>query len=165
MRQQRSLQNGLDMTNTSNADAETPKVLIADDDQGIVRLLANRCAKMGFEVQTATDGWQALTGSTRPDVLIVDINMPDLNGLSLAAHLLDRDRTLKIIVITSSSYAETAARCESLGAYYVRKGAGFWNGVRSALLKLFPHIAKDSGNENAGMQIADWIRNSWRRRF
>ena len=153
------------MTNTSNADAETPKVLIADDDQGIVRLLANRCAKMGFEVQTATDGWQALTGPTRPDVLIVDINMPDLNGLSLASHLLNGDKALKVIVITSSSYAETAAQCESLGAYLVRKGADLWSGVKSALLELFPHMAKESENEKAGIQIVNWIRNFLNRRF
>ena len=138
------------MTNTLKADGEVPKVLIADDDQGIVRFLANRCAKMGFEVQTANDGWQALTGPTRPHVLIVDINMPDLNGLTLAAHLLDRDSTLKVIVITSSSYAETAARCQSLGAYYVRKGSGLWKGVQSALIELFPHMANDSENESPG---------------
>jgi CheY-like chemotaxis protein len=134
------------MANRLKADSEVPKVLIADDDQGIARFLANRCAKLGFEVQTANDGLQALTGPTRPDVLIADINMPDLNGLALAAHLLDRDSTLKVIVITSSSYAETAARCQSLGAYYVRKGAGLWEGVQSALLELFPHIPKDSEN-------------------
>ncbi len=131
---------------TSKANTEAPKVMIADDDPGILRFLAKRCAKMGFEVQTANNGLHALTGFTRPDVLITDINMPDLDGISLAGHFLNRDRTLKIIVITATSYADSAARCEGLGAYYVRKGAGFWDGVRSALLELFPNMAKGSEN-------------------
>jgi hypothetical protein len=67
--------------------------------------------------------------------------------------LLEGDRPLKVIIITASSDPQFAARCESLGAYYVRKGAGLWDGVRSALIELFPDMAKDSGNEKAGMGL------------
>ncbi len=67
-------------SNRSDASIRVPKILIADDDRGIARFLATRCAKMGFEVQTAANGLQALimARQNHPDVLIVDINMPEL---------------------------------------------------------------------------------------
>jgi CheY-like chemotaxis protein len=141
-----------------------PKILIVDDDPAIMRFLAKRCANMGFKVQTANIGLEALMRArgAHSDVLISDVMMPDLDGLSLSAHLLEGDRALKVIVMTASSDPQFAARCESLGAYYVRKGAGLWDGVRSALIELFPDMAKDSGNEKAGIEIANWIRNFWR---
>ena len=121
----------------------SPKVLIADDDPGIVRFLAARCAKMGFEVQTAANGLQALSMASRnqPDVLIIDVNMPEVDGMSVSARLLRPDkRPLEVIVITASSYVETAGRCESFGAFHVRKGLGFWDGVRAALVEIFPDL-------------------------
>ncbi len=142
-----------------------PKILIVDDDRAIVRFLAKRCANMGFKVKTANAGLEALMREhgAHSDVLISDVIMPEMDGLSLSAHLLEEDRALKVIVITASSDPQFAARCESLGAYYVRKGAGLWDGVRSALIELFPDMANDSGNEKVGIGIADWIRNFWRR--
>ncbi len=66
-----------------------PKMLIADDDPAVVRLLANRCTKMGFDVETATNGIQALVQARRSpfDVVIIDVNMPHLDGLSICALL------------------------------------------------------------------------------
>jgi DNA-binding response OmpR family regulator len=48
------------MTDASILSEKPPKMLIADDDPSIVRLLADRCASVGFEVDTATNGIQAL---------------------------------------------------------------------------------------------------------
>src|SRR5690349_2589504 len=106
-------------------EARVPRVLIADDDPGILRFIAGRVAKLGFKVQTATNGIQALILATQghPDVLITDINMPEADGLSLTARLLQPNRTpIDVIVITASSYSDSLERCESFGAFYVRKG-------------------------------------------
>jgi PleD family two-component response regulator len=43
----------------------TPRMLIADDDPSIVRLLADHCARMGFDVDTASNGIQALLKASR----------------------------------------------------------------------------------------------------
>jgi CheY-like chemotaxis protein len=129
------------MADILRASHRVPSVLIADDDPGIARFLATRCAKMGFEVQTAANGLQALVmaGQTQPDVLIVDINMPELDGLSVSARVLGpNQKPIEVIVITASSYSDTIRRCESLGAIHVRKGLGLWSGVRSALVRFFP---------------------------
>jgi CheY-like chemotaxis protein len=132
------------MTNPLPANNRVPTVLIADDDPGMTRFLARRCAKMGFAVQTAANGLQALVvaGQCHPDVMIVDINMPDVDGLTVSVRMLDvSKKPTDVIVITASSYSDTARRCESLGAFHVRKGLGLWSGVRTALVKIFPDMA------------------------
>ena len=70
------------MTNLAEASHKAPKVLIADDDPAIVKLLADRCAKMGFAVETAANGMQLLIKARRnhPDIMIIDVNMPELDG-------------------------------------------------------------------------------------
>jgi DNA-binding response OmpR family regulator len=132
------------------AEHRVVKALIADDDPGILKFLAGRCAKMGFEVQTAVNGLQALmmAGRDHPDVLIVDINMPEVDGLSVCLRMLHPDKKpVDVIVITASSYSDTAERCESFGAFHVRKGAHLWDGVKSALTQLFPNMTPWTAEE------------------
>ena len=120
-----------------------PLMLIADDDPAIVKMLADRCAGVGFEVETATNGLQALIKANRshPDIMIIDVNMPEADGLAVCARLLDPiKRSLNVIVVTGSREHETAERCEGFGAYYVRKGPDFWNGLASALNHIFPRM-------------------------
>jgi CheY-like chemotaxis protein len=122
----------------------TPRMLIADDDPSILRLLADHCARMGFDVDTASNGIQALLKASRvkPDVLVVDVNMPEVDGLSVCAHLLDPDRTpVNVIVITGSRDPDTLERCEGFGAYYARKGPNFWSDFESALAEIHPRMA------------------------
>lgn len=133
-----------EVSNPSQASSLVPKILIVDDDPGMVRFLAKQCTKMGFEVQTAANGVQALimAGRSHPNVLIADINLPEMDGLTVAARLMEPDKEpIDVIVITSSAYPETPGRCDSLGAYHVRKGRDLWAGVRSALIELFPDMA------------------------
>src|SRR5690348_1298320 len=90
------------------------RMLIADDDPSIVRLLADHCARLGFDVDTATNGLQALVKANRnkPDILITDVNMPEADGLSVCAHLLDPERaSLNVIVMTGSRDPNTLERC------------------------------------------------------
>jgi CheY-like chemotaxis protein len=123
---------------------ETPKILIADDDPSILRLLADHCARIGFDVETASNGIQALLKASRvkPDTLVIDVNMPEVDGLSVCAHLLDPDRTpLNVIVITGSKDPDTLERCEGFGAYYARKGPDFWRDLEAALAEIHPRMA------------------------
>lgn len=128
---------------------KTPKMLIADDDPAIVRLLADRCVKMGFKVETASNGIQLLIKARRsqPDILIVDVNMPELDGLSVCTRLLDPgNRPLEVVVVTGSTDPVTAERCESLGMFYGRKGPDFWNSVEGALAEIYPDMANRIGD-------------------
>jgi CheY-like chemotaxis protein len=122
----------------------TPKLLIADDDPSIVRLLADHCARMGFDVETVSNGIQAFlkAGRVKPDTLVIDVNMPEVDGLSVCAHLLDPDRApINVIVITGSRDPDTLERCEGFGAYYARKGPNFWSDLEGALAEIHPRMA------------------------
>lgn len=126
-------------------ETRAPRMLIADDDPAIVRLLAGRCARAGFDVETATNGVQALIKASRrqPDILIIDVNMPEADGLTICARLLDPSKkALNVVVITGSSETETIARCDGFGAYYVRKGSDFWQGLSEALTETFPDMSE-----------------------
>jgi CheY-like chemotaxis protein len=124
---------------------EAPRMLIADDDPSIVRLLSDHCKRMGFNVDTATNGIQALLKASRikPDIIIMDVNMPEVDGLSACGHLLGPDRApVNVIVITGSRDPETLERCEGFGAYYARKGPNFWSDLEAALAEIHPRMAE-----------------------
>jgi CheY-like chemotaxis protein len=120
------------------------KMLIADDDPAILRLLADRCGHMGFQVETAMNGAQLLVKvrNNHPDILVVDVKMPMLDGLSVCTHLLDPGRKpLEVIVVTGSDDPETPERCESLGLFFGRKGPDFWRSLEAALIEIYPDLA------------------------
>jgi CheY-like chemotaxis protein len=123
---------------------ETPRMLIADDDPSVVKLLVDQCAGMGFDVETASNGLHVLLKARQntPYTLVLDVNMPEIDGLSVCAHLLKPDRTpVNVIVITGSKDPDIPERCRGLGAYYVRKGPSFWVDLEAALMKIHPRMA------------------------
>src|SRR5690242_12118758 len=125
------------MTESAASEKKVPKVLIADDDPAVLAFLADRCEKMGFQVHTAQNGLQALivAGRCNADVLIVDINMPEVDGLSVCTRLLDPNgRAVEVIVMTGGACEDAEERCESFGAFFARKGQDLWNRVQGALL-------------------------------
>lgn len=129
----------------SRSSQEAPRMLIADDDPSIVRLLSDHCSRMGFNVDTAANGIQALLKASRikPDIIIMDVNMPEVDGLSACGHLLGPDRApVNVIVITGSRDPETLERCEGFGAYYARKGPNFWSDLEAALAEIHPRMAE-----------------------
>jgi len=129
----------------SEAANKAVRMIIADDDPAIVRFLANRFAKLGFDVETANNGIQLLMKARRnaPDILIVDVNMPGLNGISVCKRLLNPSgRPFEVIVITGSADPETIERCESLGLFYARKGPRFAAEVEMALAEIYPAMSK-----------------------
>lgn len=78
-----------------------PKVLIVDDEADVVRLLQFRFEKEGFETITATDGQTALSAveSETPDLVLLDIMMPLMDGMEVLRQIRSRRRTSKIPVI------------------------------------------------------------------
>ncbi len=81
------------------------RVLIVDDDLAIVKVLRDRFEMEGFEVLTANDGVQGVevARSEKPDVIIMDITMPNMDGLT-AARLIRQDPEtahIPIIMLTA----------------------------------------------------------------
>jgi len=146
-------------TNDPSATAnKAVKMIIADDDPAIVRFLADRCIKIGFDVETANNGIQLLMKARRnaPDVLIVDVNMPGLNGLSVCKRLLNPNgKPFDVIVITGSADPETIERCESLGLFYARKGPRFIAEVEVALAEIYPAMSEQIERFSSQQSEAD----------
>jgi putative two-component system response regulator len=100
------------------------KLLVADDEQKICRLLESFFADRGFRVLLAHDGQAALTciREERPHLVFLDLNMPGLGGLDILKEARQFDQTIKIIVITAVEDEHTLQQVKALGAAdYVMK--------------------------------------------
>lgn len=78
-----------------------PLVLAVDDEVGILKLIRLELAAQGFRVLTATKGEEAvrMAEEQRPDIALLDIKMPDMNGLEVLRELRERSN-LPIILVT-----------------------------------------------------------------
>ena len=138
------IQDAMPLTAELQSKDEAKRILIVDDDPSVLRLVSDHCARIGLSVATAATGMQAFLKASRskPDILIIDVNMPELDGLSVCAHLMAHDRAPSgVIVITGSRNPDTVNRCEGLGAHYARKGPNFWNDLEAALMEINPRMA------------------------
>ena len=77
-------------------------VLVVDDEPGIIEIARDYLEHAGFAVITATDGPSALTAVRvrKPDVLVLDLGLPGMDGLDVA-RAVRRDSTLPIIMLTA----------------------------------------------------------------
>jgi pilus assembly protein CpaE len=81
------------------------RVLFVDDEEQIRKLLSTWLTRHGYEVAVANDGWEALKAirAKAPDLVITDVNMPNMNGLELTRRLRADHRTARIPVIMLSA--------------------------------------------------------------
>ncbi|MDR0501393.1 MAG: response regulator transcription factor [Coriobacteriales bacterium] len=79
------------------------RILLADDDSGMQTLVSHIVREAGHEIIIAKDGDEAfaLYERERPDLLIVDVMMPKLNGFELTTRLRERKATTPIILLTA----------------------------------------------------------------
>ena len=85
-------------------------ILLVEDDDAIRQVMAMLLMGEGYEVQTATDGAEALQAIERipPSLVVLDMNMPVLDGWGFAAEAKAQGLKLAILVVTATR--ETAAR-------------------------------------------------------
>jgi pilus assembly protein CpaE len=81
------------------------RILFVDDEEQIRKLLSTWLARHGYEVAIANDGWEALKAvrAKAPDLVITDVNMPNMNGFELTRRLRADHRTARIPVIMLSA--------------------------------------------------------------
>lgn len=102
------------------------KVLIADDEPAILMSLEFLMRKNGFEVYIARNGAEALQllGVHTPDVVLLDIMMPDIDGYELCEHIRSQEKTrqTKVIFISAKSRKVDIEKGMEVGAdLYVTK--------------------------------------------
>ncbi len=101
------------------------KILVVDDDPTILKLLQGVLAHEGFEVSTAKDGIDAMVfvKKHQPDLIILDIMMPELNGYDVC-HTLKFDpdyKDIPIIILTSRDQELDPRIGKIMGIDYMQK--------------------------------------------
>jgi len=98
------------------------RVLIVDDSEIVARLLKEELEAKGFEIQYAPDAETAtsiiLKRATRPDLILLDVNMPKVNGGQFCKFVKKNDmfRSIKVVFCTSESREKVAALAKECGA-------------------------------------------------
>lgn len=100
------------------------RVLVVDDEPPLLRALVLNLSHRGYDVTTSSTAADALEQIRRlpPDLLILDLGLPDLDGLDVIRELRDREPTLPIIVLSARSTSQDKVAALDLGAVdYVAK--------------------------------------------
>ena len=94
------------------------KILVADDEQEIRNLLDHFLKGQGYEVVLASDGNQALklAAEENPQVIILDIKMPGLDGLEVCKLLKDKEQTRLIPIIVITGFEDNKMEALNRGA-------------------------------------------------
>jgi two-component system OmpR family response regulator len=108
--------NGGTVTASSQAAPEA-RLLVVDDEPNIRELLSASLRYAGFEVATAADGQQALAmaDSFRPDLLVLDVMMPGLDGFGVVRRLRQSGRHTPVLFLTARDAAEDKVSGLTLG--------------------------------------------------
>ncbi|MDO9567148.1 MAG: sigma-54 dependent transcriptional regulator [Candidatus Desulfaltia sp.] len=96
-----------------------PSVLIVDDEPSILQSLSGLLYDEGFEVITATNGYEALKiiDSESPDLVLLDIWMPGMDGIETLKEIKKNNAFIQVIIISGHGTIETAVKATKLGAF------------------------------------------------
>lgn len=132
------------------------KILLADDDQHLINYLSCFIPLLGnYEIDCATDGMQALAklNAFEPEILILDILMPRMNGLEVLHHCRKNHPSVKVLIIT-----QTALDTQDLitfGAHAVLFKPFDLADLSQKLKNLLPLEETRAGAETAKLLVAD----------
>ncbi|OYX01530.1 MAG: response regulator [Caulobacter vibrioides] len=96
------------------------RILVAEDDLGVRDLIRTRLEMAGYDVHTARTGAEAVgrVRELRPDAMVLDINMPEMDGFGVleALKAYSGAKRIPVLVLTARHTAEDVRRAVGLGA-------------------------------------------------
>lgn len=96
------------------------KIAIIEDDMAIVQMYRTKFESEGYDVLTAPDGASGLEliDEAQPDIVLLDLMMPNMNGLEMLAKLRSQPngRAAKVVVLTNMGDTETATKVYKMAA-------------------------------------------------
>ena len=95
------------------------KILIADDDKNLRKVLMNELSEEGFNVNETDNGIKAVEMLEKDeyDVLLLDLNMPGLSGMDVLKKIKDLEIPTEVMILTAHATVSTAVDAMKLGAY------------------------------------------------
>lgn len=100
------------------------KILVVDDEHDVCDMLEKFLTLKGYEVYTALSGREALdlVKKKKPHIVLLDIRMPEMNGLECLERIKEIDTEIGVIMITAIKQEEVGKKAMELGAYdYITK--------------------------------------------
>ena len=96
-----------------------PRVLIVDDESQLRRIISLMLAGHGFEVAEAESGEEAIriADQVRPDVVLLDVNLPGADGITTLRSLLNQNHALDCIMMTAYGTIRSAVEAMKIGAF------------------------------------------------
>ena len=103
--------------NSASANGTSRRVLVVDDEPNIADVVAIALRYNGYEVETAANGQGALraVSESRPDLIVLDVMLPDLDGFEVAKRLAERRAEIPILFLTARDTTEDKVRGLTLG--------------------------------------------------
>ncbi|MEK0083899.1 sigma-54-dependent transcriptional regulator [Benzoatithermus flavus] len=94
-------------------------ILIIEDETSLARNIKDYLEEDGFEARCCGDGESGLklAESFRPDFVILDLQLPGMNGLAVLRHLRARESGIKVVMLTAHGSVQTAVEAIKAGAY------------------------------------------------
>lgn len=102
----------------TDPDAPPPAILAVDDDPSLLGLIETLLELAGYRVTTAANGQQAIAAAAAnpPDFMILDLNMPVMDGFAVLESLGSRGALPRTLVLSARNAAADVRRAKSLGA-------------------------------------------------
>jgi DNA-binding response OmpR family regulator len=128
------------------------KLLVVDDDRDIIEVLQKKLLQEGYNVTVAFDGEEALlkVKEEDPDVVILDLMMPKLNGFEVLKEIRDKfqDKWRPVIIVSANAELDSMKSCYNLEAdHYLTKPCTMENllrGIRT-MISLIPLRQNNKG--------------------
>jgi DNA-binding response OmpR family regulator len=131
-----------------------PSILIIEDDPALLRGLTDNFRARGYHVRSATDGSSGLATALGepPDLLLLDIMLPKLNGYEICRRLRERKLDMPIIMLTAKGQEEEIVKGLELGADdYVTKPFS----IRELLARVNALLRRRPAEDESVYQIGD----------
>lgn len=92
-------------------------ILVVDDEIDVLEMIELGLRSAGYQMLTADSGERAIEifGQHRPDLVICDLKMPKMNGITTIARLREQDPELPVVVLTGYLGPQTMEECAQLG--------------------------------------------------
>jgi DNA-binding NtrC family response regulator len=97
---------------------EKSKILVVDDEDALRTVLSSELSSEGYEVRTAGDGDEAISGLQKEnfDLVLLDIRMPRMNGFEVLKYVKEKHPKTKVVMLTGFADLKNAIESKKLGA-------------------------------------------------